>query len=200
MSTEPARPPRGHATLQSRVSDALARATLEELAATGYARLTVEGVARRAGVGKAAVYRRWPSKQEMTMAAMTHLVVPIAEIPDSGSVRGDLRACLRGLRDWINHPVHGAVLPDLTSAAAHDDGLARALWREVGQPRRDLASTILQRAIERGEIPADTDIDLALDVIAGPVYWRLAVRRADLDDAYLERLGEWLLRGLVATA
>ncbi|WP_380166776.1 TetR/AcrR family transcriptional regulator [Jannaschia sp. R86511] len=192
------REPRGGATLQSRVSDALAGATLEELATTGYARLTVEGVARRAGVGKAAVYRRWPSKLEMTMAALSQLVVPTAEVPDSGSLREDLLASLRALHDWLVDPVHGAVVPDLTSAAAHDAGLAEALWREVGQPRRALASAMLARGIERGELPGDLDVEMALDVVAGPLYWRLSVRRVPVDDAYLEALCEWLLRALGA--
>lgn len=198
MNTEPRQSPRGAATLQPGVSDALARATLDELAATGYSRLTVEGVARRAGVGKAAVYRRWPSKQEMTMAALALLVVPTAEVPDTGSLREDLRACVRSLHEWLAHPVHGAVVPDLTSAAAHDAGLAQALWREVGQPRRDLAGAVLHRGVTRGEIAPGTDVDMALDVIAGPLYWRLAVRRVAVDDAYLHALVEWLLAAMGA--
>ncbi len=198
MGDEGRRAPTGHAALQSRVSDALAGATLEELAVTGYARLTVEGVARRAGVGKAAVYRRWPSKQEMTMAALSQLVVPIADVPDLGSLREDLKASLRALNDWLAHPVYGAVLPDLTSAAAHDAGLTEALWREIGQPRRELASAMLARAMRRGELPGDLDIEMALDVIAGPLYWRLSVRQVSVDDAYLDDLGAWLLRALGA--
>lgn len=190
------RAPTGHAALQPRVSNALAGATLEELAVTGYARLTVEGVARRAGVGKAAVYRRWPSKQEMTMAALSQLVVPIADVPDLGSLREDLKASLRALHDWLAHPVYGAVVPDLTSAAAHDAGLTEALWREVGQPRRELASVMLARAMRRGELPGDLDTEMALDVIAGPLYWRLSVRRVPVDDKYLDDLGGWLLRAL----
>ncbi|GAA4988410.1 TetR/AcrR family transcriptional regulator [Kineococcus glutinatus] len=199
MSSEGRRAPTGHATLQPRVSDALARATLEELAVTGYARLTVEGVARRARVGKAAVYRRWPSKQQMTMAALSQLVVPIADVPDSGSLREDVRASLRALHDWLVDPVYGAVVPDLTSAAAHDAGLAEALWREVGQPRRELASAVLARAVRRGELPGDLDVEMALDVIAGPLYWRLAVRRVPVDDSYLDDLSAWLLRALGAS-
>lgn len=132
------------------------------------------------------------------MAAMAQLVVPNADVPDSGSLRGDLRALLRAFHDWLLDPVYGAVIPDLTSAAAHDAGLAEALWREVGQPRRDLAAAVLLRGVERDELSPGTDIEMALDVIAGPLYWRLAVRRVPVDDAYLDELGEWLLRALGA--
>lgn len=197
MGSEGRRMPSG-STLQLRVSEALANATLQELAATGYARLTVEGVARRAGVGKAAVYRRWPSKQEMTMSALSQLVVPTANVVDSGSLRDDLKAALHALHDWLVHPVYGPIIPDLTSAAAHDAGLAEALWREVGQPRRELASAVLVRGMERGELARDLDIEMALDVIAGPLYWRLSVRRVPVDEPYLENLNAWLLRSLGA--
>lgn len=197
MGSEGRRMPSG-STLQLRVSEALANATLQELAATGYARLTVEGVARRAGVGKAAVYRRWPSKQEMTMSALSQLVVPTANVPDLGSLQDDLKAALHALHDWLVHPVYGPIIPDLTSAAAHDAGLTEALWREVGQPRRELASAVLVRGMERGELARDLDIEMALDVIAGPLYWRLSVRRVPVDEPYLENLNAWLLRSLGA--
>ena len=197
MGSEGRRMPSGN-TLQLRVSEALANATLQELAATRYARLTVEGVARRAGVGKAAVYRRWPSKQEMTMSALSQLVVPTANVPDLGSLQDDLKAALHALHDWLVHPVYGPIIPDLTSAAAHDAGLTEALWREVGQPRRELASAVLVRGMERGELARDLDIEMALDVIAGPLYWRLSVRRVPVDEPYLENLNAWLLRSLGA--
>lgn len=197
MGSEGRRMPSG-STLQLRVSEALANATLQELAATRYARLTVEGVARRAGVGKAAVYRRWPSKQEMTMSALSQLVVPTANVPDLGSLQDDLKAALHALHDWLVHPVYGPIIPDLTSAAAHDAGLTEALWREVGQPRRELASAVLVRGMERGELARDLDIEMALDVIAGPLYWRLSVRRVPVDEPYFEDLSAWLLRALRA--
>jgi len=132
------------------------------------------------------------------MSALSQLVVPTANVVDSGSLRDDLKAALHALHDWLVHPVYGPIIPDLTSAAAHDAGLAEALWREVGQPRRELASAVLVRGMERGELARDLDIEMALDVIAGPLYWRLSVRRVPVDEPYLENLNAWLLRSLGA--
>ncbi|WP_053731803.1 TetR/AcrR family transcriptional regulator [Nocardia sp. NRRL S-836] len=192
------RAPTGAAVLQPHVTAAISEAVLDELAACGYGRLSMEAVAKRAGVGKSALYRRWPSKQDMVIAVLAELSVPAAEVPHTGSLRADLRAMLRAVHDWLTHHRIAAILPDLIAEGGRNPALSDAIATGVGQPRRDIASETLTRAVERGELRADLNVDVALDVLAGPIYWRLVVRHAPVDDRYLDELAEFLLRALGA--
>ncbi|MEU7475375.1 TetR/AcrR family transcriptional regulator [Lentzea sp. NPDC042327] len=193
------RAPTGAAVLQPHVTAAISEAVLDELAASGYGRLSMEAVAKRAGVGKSALYRRWPSKQDMVIAVLAELSVPAAEVPQTGTLRADLRAMLQAVHDWLAHHRISAILPDLIAEGGRNPVLADAIAVGVGQPRRDIASVTLTRAVDRGELPADLDVDVALDVLAGPIYWRLVVRHAPVDDGYLDGLTEFLLRSLGAS-
>ena len=112
------RTPTGAAVLQPQVTSAITEAVLDELALHGYGRLSMEAVAKRAEVGKSALYRRWPSKQDMVVAALSEFSVPLAEIPDTGSLRGDLLATVTAVHDWLSHPRFGTILPDLTATGA----------------------------------------------------------------------------------
>src|SRR3954470_15417771 len=98
------RAPTGAALLQPGVPKAITEAVLAEWAEHGYARLSMEGVAKRAGVGKSALYRRWPSKQEMAVAVISEFSVALAAIPDTGSLRGDLREALDWVVTWLGDP------------------------------------------------------------------------------------------------
>ncbi|MFD0663561.1 TetR/AcrR family transcriptional regulator [Thermocatellispora tengchongensis] len=98
------RTPTGAAVLQPSVTNAITEAVLDELAEQGYARLSMEAVAKRAGVGKSALYRRWPSKQEMAISVISEFSLAQIEVPDTGSLRGDLRATLDTVMRWLTHP------------------------------------------------------------------------------------------------
>ncbi|GAB2622332.1 TetR/AcrR family transcriptional regulator [Streptomyces capparidis] len=180
------------------VTDAIISTALEEFAEKGYGRMSMEAVAKRAGVGKSAVYRRWPSKQALAVDAMSRLGVPMAEVPDTGSLRGDLRALLRAVLDWLDEPRVGRILPDLVAEARRNQALADALTAELGDPRRERGRAVLERAVARGEIPADTDHELILDLLAAPVFWHLSVRRLPVTQDYLDRLLDTLLRAMTA--
>lgn len=198
-STTPSRrAPTGAAVLQQRVTRAITEAVLDELAAHGYGRLSMEAVARRAGVGKSALYRRWPAKRDMVVAVLSEFSVPRAETPDTGSLRGDLLATLRAVHDWLTHPRISTILPDLTAEAARNPDLAEAIRDTIGEPRRALGAATLRRAIERGELPAELDVELALDLIAAPIYWRASVRAVPVDLDYLDQLADHILRALNA--
>ncbi|WP_405166868.1 TetR/AcrR family transcriptional regulator [Nocardia sp. NBC_01499] len=198
MPEKPRRVPTGAAVLQPQITTAVIAAVMEELATSGYAKLSMEAVAKRAGVGKSALYRRWPSKQDMVVAVLGEFSVELAEFADTGALRTDLVAALDVLHTWLTHPRMAAILPDLTAEAGRNPVLAQAVRTTIGQPRRALARRLLQRAIERDELPADTDIELALDLIAGPMFWRLNVRHAEAEPDYLDRLADHLLRALNA--
>ncbi|MDH2430578.1 TetR/AcrR family transcriptional regulator [Sphaerisporangium sp. TRM90804] len=198
MTENPRRAPTGAAVLRPQITSAISEAVLEELAERGYARLSMEAVARRAGVGKSALYRRWPSKQDMVLAVLAEFSVSPEEVPATGSLRADLLVMVRSVHGWLTHPLFATILPDLTAEAVRNPVLAAAIRAAIGEPRRGLAARVLRRAVARGELPADLDVDLALDLLAAPVYWRLSVRHAPVEPDYLERLVELILRALDA--
>ncbi|MGV4986668.1 TetR-like C-terminal domain-containing protein [Streptomyces sp. NRAIS4] len=188
----------GGPVLQDSVTEAISAAFFEELASVGYARLSLEAVARRAGAGKAAIYRRWPSKLEMTVALVSAIAVDAPEAADSGTLRGDVLALLTEIAGALRHPLPAKIVPDLLAESARNPELEQALFTAVRDTRRGKATHILERAIERGELPSDVDLELALDLLAGPLYWRLAVIRTPTDPDYLDRLTDKLLAAFAA--
>lgn len=124
----------------------------------------------------------------------------LAATPDSGSLRGDIREALVATMAWMTHPRFSRILPDLAVEGMRNPALNDAVQAAIGEPRRLLGAAPLHRAIERGELPVDTDIDLALDLLAAPIYWRLTVRRAHADPGYIDTLTTAVLRALGADA
>lgn len=192
------RSPSGAAVLNSDTTDAINRAALEMLAEVGIGRLSMEAVAKRAGVGKSALYRRWPSKTAMTISVLSEFSVEFAATPDTGSLRSDIRESVDALRVWLDHPLFSRILPDLVAESGRDPELAELHTTMIGIPRRDRAAEIFARARDRGEIADDADIELAMDLLAGPVYWRSAVRAQPVDSAYLDSVTDAIVK-LVAS-
>ncbi|WP_280462831.1 TetR/AcrR family transcriptional regulator [Nocardia carnea] len=197
MTERPGRTPTGAAVLQHRITSAIEDAVLRELAAQGYSRLAMEAVAKDAGVSKSALYRRWPSKQEMVTAVLSKISLPSTEPPDTGSLRGDLLETLRAVQDWLSDPRFATLLTDLTAEALRNPDLA-PVTDSLCSPRRALGAATFHRAVNRGELPPDLDLDLALDLAAAPIYWRLIIRRAPAEPGYLEQLADHILRALAA--
>ncbi|HZG05407.1 MAG TPA: TetR/AcrR family transcriptional regulator [Streptomyces sp.] len=198
MDSGARRKPSGAAVLRPELTDAIVEITLDELAEKGFGRMSMEAVARRAGVGKSALYRRWPSKQELAVDAMSRLSVPLAEAPDTGSLRGDVRAVLEATLSWLDDPRLGRILTDLVAEARRNETLARALAAAVGEPRRARGEVVLDRAIARGELPAGVDREIALDLFAAPLFWHLGVRLLPVTPEYLDRLTDVLTAALTA--
>ncbi|WP_033437492.1 TetR/AcrR family transcriptional regulator [Saccharothrix sp. NRRL B-16314] len=191
------RTPTGAAVLQTAVTEAIAEAVLAELAEHGYARLSMEAVAKRAGVGKSALYRRWPSKQEMATSVISEATA--AQAPptaDTGSLRDDLRETVNALMAWLAHPLFSRILPDLVAEMARTPELGGVVDAVVCGPRRELAATMFRRAVERGELRADVDLEIALDLFAAAIYWRLTVRAAQAEPGYVDELVDTILRGI----
>lgn len=182
----------------SGTSAAIEAAVFAELAERGVGGLSMDAVAQRAAVGKAAIYRRWPSKREMVLDLVTGVATQAELFPDTGSFEGDLRAFLRATRDHLRHPLIARIVPDLLAEGARDSGFADALHGRVGVPRRALAREMFTRAMQRRELPEDLDLELAVDLIAAPLYWRLAVTRESFADADFERLVGMTLAALRA--
>jgi AcrR family transcriptional regulator len=174
--------------LREDITDAIRAAVIEELASTGYARMSIEAVARRAGVGKTAVYRRWPSKLHIVIDVVSAIAVQGMPVPDTGTLRGDVRLLLGMIARALRNPLAAQIIPDLLAEAARNPEIARTLEVALRGTQRDVITVVLRNAVRRGELPADSDDELALDLITGPLYWRLAVIRTPLPKGHLDQL------------
>jgi AcrR family transcriptional regulator len=183
------RTPAGAAVLRPDVTEAIRAAVFEELAAVGYARMSIEGIARRAGVGKTAVYRRWRSKLHLVLDVVSALAVQGLPVPDTGSLEGDLRLLYEFTSRALRHPIASQIIPDLQAEAARSPEIAEAMQKALREGQDGVASKIVVAAAERGEISGDLDRDLALDLISGPLYWRsVVIRSPKLPKGYLGAL------------
>ena len=167
---------------------AILRSTMELLLSEGLRGLSIEGVAQRAGVGKATIYRRWRSKEELVGEAVSNLHATLP-VPDTGSARGDFLELARWLVEAAEARGGGAdVLSQLVSEAAHDERLHEIFTANLVEPRRAVVRTILARGIGRGEIRGDVDMELMIDMLVGPNTYRALISRAELRSIY-ERAG-----------
>ncbi|MFC6985027.1 TetR/AcrR family transcriptional regulator [Streptomyces cirratus] len=211
MTTEPAAPasepaaparraPAGAAVLREDVTRAIRTAVLEELATVGFARMSIEGIARRAGVGKTAVYRRWKSKLHLVLDLVGAFAADGLPVPATGSLYGDVRALLEVMSHVLRHPVASAVIPDLLVEAARHPEIADAVRGALLEGERSMAQGIVSEAVARGELPAGTDPGRALDLAIGPLYWRQVVVRDKVPAGYLDELARSVVAGLKAAA
>ncbi|WP_434447955.1 TetR/AcrR family transcriptional regulator [Lentzea sp. E54] len=145
------------------------------LAERGFAGVTIEGIAARAGVAKQTIYRWWPSKVDVLLEAFTEDMAEHLTPEDHGDLGTDLRTHLARLAEFLTDSDPGAVFRALTGQAQHDPDLATRLRDDHLSTQRDRDRLPLQRAIERGDLPDDFDVDLALDQLVGPVYYRVLV-------------------------
>ena len=188
MDSERRRPPAGAAVLREDVTEAIRSALFEELAEVGYGRLSIEGVARRAGVGKTAVYRRWSSKLDMVIEMVASIAGQSLDLPDTGSLPTDIEMSLMIAAKALRHPLAWKIIPDLMAEAARNPGIAETLHGALTTHQREIGTQLVTRAVKRGELAAEVDPELAVDLVVGPLYWRLAVSRTELPRGHLRQL------------
>ena len=145
---------------------AILDATLELLVEVGFSALTVEGVAQRAGVGKATIYRRWASKLPLVVEAFGRL--PGFEEVDTGRLDVDLKETLKSYLQVFHSTSLGAIFPSLAGERSHNPELSKLL-EPVTKSRREPFVRIFERARDRGEIADDVDVNLAADLVVGPI-------------------------------
>ncbi|MFG1602899.1 TetR/AcrR family transcriptional regulator [Actinoplanes sp. NPDC049265] len=192
-----ARPPTGGALHRPRVTSAIREAALEELAANGYARLSMDAVARRAGVGKAAIYRRWSSKVALVGDLIGDVFVP----PDAtvtGNLGDDLHSLMTSFAALLSAPRIPAIMADLASEARRSPELSQRIAETVGDPYRSRITDVLDRAIAGGELPPSLDREAALDLTLSSLYWRVVVRRQSLEPRDLRLFAAAVAAGLAA--
>lgn len=163
-----------------KVRAAVLAATLAELSEQGYANLSVDNVARRAGVHKTTVYRRWKDRESLVVDAVVDHVVAEVPVPDTGSIDSDLRQWARSLVKWLTSPTGSAVFAASMSDAAHLPEIARAK-RRFYEDRFGRAGAVVSRAVARGELPADVDPAELIKTLIAPIYLRLLVTAEPID-------------------
>jgi AcrR family transcriptional regulator len=167
-----------------RTEKAILKAANDLLTTSGLADMTMEGVADLAGVGKASIYRRWPSKGALAFDAVVDSILATQPTPDTGTLEGDL---LYTARNWVrsaNNRRGGRTVAGLIAEVQSDPDLAD-VWRDrfVSRVRRE-RRPIVDRAVARGEIPAGTDPELIMDMLYGPLYHRYLNRHLPLNDTF----------------
>jgi AcrR family transcriptional regulator len=177
---------------------AILEAAAELLLARGLSAVSMDAVAERAGVSKATIYRWWPTKETLALDALYNEWAA-AGLParDTGSLRGDLLAMVR---PWVRLAAsrpYGRVIAALITEARTDPAFAEVYRASFVEPRRDQAREVFRRAVERGEIPADTKIEVALDLIYGSFYHRLLQGHAPLNDRFVRDIIDTALGGIM---
>jgi AcrR family transcriptional regulator len=178
----------------ARADEAILDAAVAVLARCGPGGFTVDAVAALAGVGKATIYRRWPSRAELLLETANRAVIDLTD-PDTGSVRSDLVFVLSALAVKLRLTDTGRVLPALMAEAAINAEMSRTLTRFI-EERRELSVQIVQRAVDRGELPADTDVVFLLELAAAPIFYRQFVARQAVEPEDVERMVDAALRAV----
>lgn len=174
---------------------AILRAAIALIREVGYDALAMDAIAARAGVGKATIYRRWASKESLVIEAIDQIMRSI-EVPDTGSVQDDLRGLLGEMVELYREPESAAMLSSLVAAMARSQAIAEAVRNSMLATRRRALRTVLERGIARGQLARDTDVDLVIDMLSGPLFYRLVVTGAPIDERVAGEMVEIVSRGL----
>jgi len=179
----------------AQADEAIVDAALALLTEEGFDRLSMDGVATRAGVGKATVYRRWPSKEALVIEAVARRTDPF---PDdaTGPVRERLVAILDGILA-MSRTGAGRLLPCMVGASVSNPPLAAHYRAQIVEPRRARIAELVREGVASGELRADLDVESAIDMLVGALLYRVVFTGPDdVDDGVPERLVDAALRGL----
>jgi AcrR family transcriptional regulator len=177
-------------------TEAIMRTTLELGREIGYAKLSIEAVAARAGAGKHTIYRRWPSKGALLLDSLLSLNERGLDYPDTGDIVADLRAQIYAAVDLLAGPPFGPLFQALIGEAQHDPQVAAALNERLIAPQADKTAARLKTAQDQGQLAADFDPDLAMAILSGPLYFQLLITQEPLTHDYVDRILDALLAGM----
>ncbi|HEY3672748.1 MAG TPA: TetR/AcrR family transcriptional regulator [Acidimicrobiia bacterium] len=198
MSTRLEAPRRAPGRPRSLEADeAILEATVDVFAEVGLEALTMEGVAARAGVSKNTVYRRFPNKLDLVVSAVRCYTNVGAPPPDTGTTRGDVQALVDDLVAIVTATPMGRMLPILVAARTRTPELDLA-YSEIVADKRARSAAVVRRGITRGDFRTDVDIDLVVDAFVSPVFYRLLVTNAPLDEAFRTAVVDAALRAFGA--
>jgi AcrR family transcriptional regulator len=180
---------------------AVLAAAAELLLDHGLHAVSMDAVAERAGVSKATIYRWWPKKETLALDMLfTEWVAVTPARYESGVLRSDLTELLRAWAQLASGRPYGRVVAALLAQARTDPAFSDEYQRRMLEPRRDQARMIFAHAVARGEIPGGTKIEVAIDLLYGPLYHRLLHGHAPLDDQFVDDIIDMALRGINAGA
>ena len=182
----------------ARAGRAILTAALELMAERGVRDLRMDDVAERAGVGKATIYRRYRSKDALVSDAIATLVSEIA-IPDTGSTRADLLALMRQAVELYSGSLAARLMPAVLEETRRNPELATTVRDEFLAGRRAALGLVLKRGVRRGDLRRGLDLELALDVLAGPLFYRLLVTGGPIDERLAEGVVDLIMAGFART-
>jgi AcrR family transcriptional regulator len=180
----------------ARVRDAVLGAALQAMAEHGLGGVTISQIARGAGVHASSIQRRWGTRENVMLDALLTYSKEKLPIPDTGALRGDLVAFGRSIAGYLTTPLGEAVAR--TMAATDDDPTLGASRARFWQSRYDAARVIIDRAVDRAEVAADTDPELALELLVAPLHFRKLLTRQTVDDDFVDHLVDALMRGFAS--
>ncbi|MER6301517.1 TetR/AcrR family transcriptional regulator [Kitasatospora sp. NPDC001539] len=179
---------------------AVLAAAHELVSEVGFGKLTIEAIAARAGVGKQTIYRWWPSKGAVVFDAFLAATGQGGDIalPDTGDLAADLRTVLRGSADELTDPALDRTYRALSAEILNDPALQAEYRTRLLDPLLEVTRDRFRTARETGRIPSDTDLDLAVELLYGPLYYRWMHQLGPLDHDHADRLVDAVLRALGA--
>jgi AcrR family transcriptional regulator len=180
-----------------RAHQAILTAARELLIDEGFASFRLEHVAARAGVGKATIYRRWPSKEVLAQDLLTQLAGPHIEVADSGNTRDDLLAAVTNPMRAVTDTDFGPVIKAMLSQIASNPRIGDPFRATVVEARRMEITKVIQRGIARGDLRPDVDAAVATELLVGPVYFRLMFGGV-LDLDFAQQVVDSVMRGFGA--
>lgn len=193
-AAEAARRPPGR-PLDEQVSAEILDAAVAVLTEEGFAGVTVDNVAATAGVSKATIYRRWSTKEALLLEAASCLSGAPDELPDLGSLRGDLVALYEGFLPALIDGIPGQMLPQMVAEGTRNPEI-RTLLADFADERRTRWRTVLERAVDRGELVDGLDVEVVVDCLTGPLFTRLLVTGRPLTPALAEQILDVVLGGV----
>ena len=180
---------------------AILEAAAELLLDRGLSAVSMDAVAERAGVSKATIYRWWPTKETLALDALfNEWAAATPATRDTGSLRGDLLALLRPWARLASSRPYGRVIAGLITEAQTDPDFGAEYRSRFVEPRRTQAREVFARSVERGEIPSDTKIEVAIDLLYGPLYHRLLHGHAQLSDRFVRDVVDTVVDGITRGA
>ncbi|EXG86745.1 transcriptional regulator, TetR family [Lacrimispora sphenoides] len=176
---------------------AILAAAYKLLMEDGFQSVTVDSIAKEAGVSKATIYKWWPNKASVVADSFFAAAQQRIQTPDTGSVEKDLLLQLGNLSDFLETD-RGRVITELIAQGQFDQDVANAYRTRYFAPRRLEAREILQRGLDRGELKKDMNIELSIDLIFAPLFYRMLVTGAEVDSDFIKNVVFYVLTGIKA--
>ena len=179
-----------------RARQAILQAAFDLCRENGFAATTMEGIAKRAGVGKQTIYRWWPSKAAVLHEALNEMAGTASGFPDTGDVYADLRDQMTRVVELLTADGFQAVYAGMIAATQSDDAVSRSFLDTMIEPRVQACRERLERAREQGQLRADADLDDVIELLYAPMYYRLLLRTRPLSTDQVPAVLEMVFDGL----